>query len=77
MHIMIVYLYLSRLLSICDLIFKKLPQNNFDQMLIFNHSPFHQFAQEVNALRYPGSDSTNLLRYQISLTYCIKWWNDK
>ena len=36
---------------ICDLIFEKghFPQNN---LLIFNHSPFHCFVQEVNEIWY-------------------------
>ena len=48
--------------------------DNFDQLL---NSPFHHFVQEVNEIWYPGRAVIKLLRYQISLTSCTKWRNDK
>ena len=51
--------------------------NNFDQTLIFSHSPFHHLVQEVNEIWYPWRASINLLRYQISSTSCTRWWNGK
>ena len=47
-------------------------KNNFNQML------FCHFVQKVNEIWYPGrAVIIKLLRYQIPLTSCTKWWNDE
>ena len=43
-------------------------------MIQFSRLPFHYFVQEVNEIWYPGRTIINLLRYQILLTSCTKWW---
>ena len=42
----------NTLIHICNLIFEKrdFPKNDFDKMLTFNCSRFHQFVQEVNEM---------------------------
>ena len=35
------------------------------------------FVQEVNEIWYPGRSIIRLLRYQISVTSCTKWLNNK
>ena len=52
-------------------------RDTFPQMLTFNRSPFRHFVQEVNEIWYPGRAIINLLRYQILLTCCTKWWYSK
>ena len=59
------------------IIYYKLLQNYFDQMLTFNHLSFHQFVQEVNETEYLRSLIMALLGYHISLTACTKCWNGK
>ena len=52
-------------------------QNNFDQLLVFNHLLFRHFIQEVNEIWYPWRASINLLRYQILLALCTKCPNNE
>ena len=46
-------------------------------MLTFKHSLFGYFAQEVNAIWYPGRAVNASPRYHILLTSCIKWPNSE
>ena len=54
---------------ICDIISKRdiFLQNNFDQMLTFDHSSFHHFVQEVNEIWYLRRLILALPGYQMSL----------
>ena len=53
------------------------PANYFDEIITFDHTPFHYFVQKVTTIWYPGRAIIKLCMYQISLTSCTKWWNDK
>ena len=54
-------------INICDLIYEStlVVYNNFEQMLIFNHSIFSHFVQNVNDIWYAGRQVNVPPRYQI------------
>ena len=49
-------------------------QNDFNQTLTYNHSPFYHFVQDISEIQYPGR-AVQLLRYQISMTSSTKQRN--